>query len=194
VDSVLLPLPVTLLDGSLHVEERGDQAVLESAFGLRVSYDWAWHLTIEVPSSYFGSTCGLCGNFNGNSQDEITFSNGTVVTTVWGWASGWKTDTNEEHSYDACSGYCPECSQDDRQLYQGDGYCGALRTLSESCQDTVDHAPFLRACTDELCLNHGRRNRLCQALSAYTSECQKHAVNITDWRQMMGCRKSVGVC
>ncbi|NWS78665.1 FCGBP protein, partial [Crotophaga sulcirostris] len=62
VNGVTTLLPVTLEDGKVQVFQSGLSAVLETDFGLRVTYDWNWHLLIDLPSSYFRHTCGLCGN------------------------------------------------------------------------------------------------------------------------------------
>eukprot|EP00061_Rhincodon_typus_P002348 g17286.t1 len=180
-------LPVTLLDGKIHIEQRGSQAVLETDFGLRVTYEWAWHLGIEVPSSYYGNLCGMCGNFNGNSQDEMVSPNGTVFTTVQEWSQAWKAYDDEALSYDSCIGYCPQCSSENRQLYQGPKYCGSLQTIFQSCHAKVDHTPFLESCIDDVCLYQGQSFMLCQVLAAYSTECQKQGIAITKWREKMDC-------
>ena len=35
--------------------------------------------TLEVPSSFEGTTSGLLGNYNGNDSDEFVFRNGTII-------------------------------------------------------------------------------------------------------------------
>ena len=36
--------------------------------------------TLEVPSSFEGTTSGLLGNFNTDSSDEFVFRNGTMIS------------------------------------------------------------------------------------------------------------------
>ncbi|NXK18786.1 FCGBP protein, partial [Arenaria interpres] len=45
---------------------------------------------VAIPSSYFGATCGLCGNFNEDTEDEATLPNGTRATTLEDWAKSWR--------------------------------------------------------------------------------------------------------
>ncbi|KAJ4942068.1 hypothetical protein JOQ06_011938 [Pogonophryne albipinna] len=53
VDGELLNLPVQLGE----VSQRGHTAVMETDFGLSVSYDWNSELVIKLPCSYYTSVC-----------------------------------------------------------------------------------------------------------------------------------------
>ncbi|NXO00461.1 FCGBP protein, partial [Rhinopomastus cyanomelas] len=46
---------------------------------------------VAVPSSYFGATCGLCGNFNGDPEDEAA-----GATSLEEWAESWREASCQE--------------------------------------------------------------------------------------------------
>ncbi|XP_067874724.1 IgGFc-binding protein-like [Heterodontus francisci] len=187
VNDVRTSLPVTLVDGKLRLYQSGMFAVLQTDFGLKVSYEWRWYLIIEVPSSYFGNLCGLCGNFNGQNNDEKLSPNGTSVSSVVEWAGSWKVNDRDPFCWDYCHGYCPTCADDKRLLYESEKYCGLLKSVFKLCHDKVDHRPFFDSCVYDVCLNQGRKSMLCQALAAYATECQKEGVTVKQWRQEASC-------
>ncbi|XP_038668944.1 IgGFc-binding protein-like [Scyliorhinus canicula] len=189
VDDIRTSLPVTLVDGKLRVFQSGAYAVLETDFGLMVFYDWNWYLIVEIPSSYFGNLCGLCGNFNGKKSDDKLFPNGTSVSSVVQWAGSWKVNDRDPFCWDYCRGYCPTCSDEHQNLYKSQTYCGRLEELFKDCHEKVDHRPFFDSCVYDVCLNQGRKSMLCQALAAYATECQKEGITVKNWRKAASCRK-----
>uniref|UniRef100_A0A9J8AAS9 VWFD domain-containing protein n=1 Tax=Cyprinus carpio carpio TaxID=630221 RepID=A0A9J8AAS9_CYPCA len=64
VDGLWFYLPFDHHDGRVKVRQSGYAALLETDFGLRVSFIWGWRVDLHLPSSYYGVVCGLCGNFN----------------------------------------------------------------------------------------------------------------------------------
>ncbi|XP_051901395.1 IgGFc-binding protein [Pristis pectinata] len=180
-------LPVTLEEGKLRLFQRGSFAVLETDFGLEVSYEWNWYLTVTLTSSHFRSVCGLCGNFNGVKEDDVTFPNGTRAPSTVEWARSWKVPDHDPFCWDYCRGYCPTCSDADRALYGGPQFCGMLEEVFKGCHPKVDHRPFVDSCIYDVCLNQGSRKLLCQALEAYASECQKGGVTVKGWRAKTSC-------
>ncbi|XP_051901322.1 IgGFc-binding protein-like, partial [Pristis pectinata] len=180
-------LPVTLEEGKLRLFQRGSFAVLETDFGLEVSYEWNWYLTVTLTSSHFRSVCGLCGNFNGVKEDDVTFPNGTRAPSTVEWARSWKVPDRDPFCWDYCRGYCPTCSDADRALYGGPKFCGMLEKVFKGCHPKVDHRPFVDSCVYDVCLNQGARKLLCQALEAYASECQKEGVTAKGWRAKTSC-------
>jgi hypothetical protein len=51
----------------------------ETVFGLAVEFDGNWLVAVYVPSIYFGKMCGLCGNNDGNPNNDFTLANGTYI-------------------------------------------------------------------------------------------------------------------
>lgn len=54
------------------VYRSGWTAVVETAAGITMTFDWRSVVSVTLPSNYQGAVCGLCGNYNGKSQDDMT--------------------------------------------------------------------------------------------------------------------------
>ncbi|KAI4873588.1 hypothetical protein NFI96_003512 [Prochilodus magdalenae] len=191
VNGERLFLPLVLLGGRVKVQQVGSSASLETDFGLRVSYDWDSVLYLQLPSSYFGRVCGLCGNFNGLQTDELSNPAAVLQPTVDQWAGSWRTNKSEANCTDGCESDCPVLSADQQTLYNTDAYCGALASTSlgvfTSCHAVVDPAVFQQSCVYDLALNDGNHRLLCDALEAYVSRCRLEGIVITAWREKFNC-------
>ncbi|TFJ96016.1 SPFH/Band 7/PHB domain protein [Platysternon megacephalum] len=191
LNGVITSLPVTLSDGKIRVYQSGFRAVLQTDFGLRVAYNWDWHLVITLPSSYYGATCGLCGNFNQNPEDDMTSASGTKVSSIVGWAASWKVQDRDPFCWDSCQENCVTCDESTRELYGGDSHCGLISKAPggpfRECHSRVNSSEFFDSCIYDVCLNRGTTKILCQALEAYAATCRDHGVTVYDWRMPSGC-------
>ncbi|XP_074936282.1 IgGFc-binding protein-like, partial [Phalacrocorax aristotelis] len=191
VNGVVTLLPVSLEDGKVQVFQSGLSAVLETDFGLRVTYDWNWHLVIDLPSSYYKHTCGLCGNFNLKPEDDVP-QHGSNLTALVGWAKSWKSpDEDDPFCWDYCEGTCPVCEEEKKELYGGDHYCGLIKKTFQgpfkACHNVVKPRDFYRNCLYDVCMSNGAKKILCKVLEAYASTCKKHGAVVRDWRTPSGC-------
>ncbi|XP_069394027.1 IgGFc-binding protein isoform X1 [Paralichthys olivaceus] len=193
VDGELLNLPVQLGDGQVSVFQRGHTVVLQTDFGLVVSYDWNWELVIKLPSSYYNSVCGLCGNFNGESRDELQNPSGKAVASVIEWGKSWQTpDQDKDHPcWDTCKKNCPICDSNQVKVYKKEAFCGALAAKTNSvfkkCHDKLDPQAFMNSCVYDMCQNKGDKKMLCQALASYSKQCREEGITIVGWRKKFGC-------
>uniref|UniRef100_A0A3Q0SKX9 VWFD domain-containing protein n=1 Tax=Amphilophus citrinellus TaxID=61819 RepID=A0A3Q0SKX9_AMPCI len=193
VNGELLNLPVHLGDGEVSVFQRGNTAVVETNFGLVVSYDWNWYLVIKLPSSYYGMVCGLCGNFNANILDELRNPAGKPVSSVIEWGKSWLAPKQDkEHPcWDTCEKNCPTCDNNEVKLYKTEAFCGALTDKTngvfQKCHEKFDPQTFMDSCVYDMCYNKGDKKMLCQALSSYSEKCRDEGIIIKNWREKFGC-------
>ncbi|XP_067306883.1 IgGFc-binding protein [Pseudorasbora parva] len=199
VDGLVFNLPLDLHDGLVRVRESGNAVLLETDFGLRVSFDWIsdWNsrVYLHLPSSYYGVVCGLCGNFNENAGDELIGPAGKLLPSVYQWAKSWMAeDQITPECHDGCETDCPVCSPDIRALYETDAFCGVLTSTGLSvfnaCHAKVNPRAFQQSCVYDLCFNNGDRIILCRALETYVAWCRQEGVVITDWREEFNCSMS----
>lgn len=187
-------LPLDLHDGRVRVRESGNAVLLETDFGLRVSYDWDSRVDLQLPSSYYGVVCGLCGNFNGNAGDELRNPAGNLLPSLYQWAKSWRAEDNDTSAcHDGCETGCPVCAPHIRALYETDAFCGVLTSTGLSvfnaCYAKVNPQAFQQSCVYDLCFSNGDQRILCQALETYVARCRQEGVIITEWREKFNCCK-----
>ncbi|XP_046888278.1 IgGFc-binding protein-like [Hypomesus transpacificus] len=195
IDYVLWNLPVVLNEGKVVLSQMGRFAVIQTDFGLTVKYDWEHHLVVSLPASYAGKTCGLCGNFNGNPNDDYSTPLGTQARGVPAFGSSWKVAglVKDALCTDECVGGCDRCESNQMKLIEGELYCSLIGLVAKgpfsSCNSVVPPQAYLDNCKFDLCMGGGLRTFLCRALETYTEACQKAGVQVQDWRALARCRE-----
>ncbi|XP_064884055.1 LOW QUALITY PROTEIN: IgGFc-binding protein-like [Oncorhynchus nerka] len=184
-------LPVTLAGGNLTVVYSGSYAVLKTNFGLKVMYDWNMKFYITVPSSYFRTLGGLCGNYNGDNNDEFTNPKGNKEPTVVKFAQSWRTEDGDLFCHDDCQGECPICTPALQQKYKGEKLCGLLAKKDgpfASCHKVLDPGVFMDNCVYDVCINKGIYQFLCENMKSYNDACLAEGVKISpEWRTITAC-------
>ncbi|KAK2820377.1 hypothetical protein Q5P01_023336 [Channa striata] len=187
VNGVTKTLPVLLNGSSLAVFASGYLTTVKADFGLSVTYDGWSTVSISVPSNYSGKTCGLCGNFNGNPNDDFLTPSGNMVSTPDEFGTAWKVAGNYTCS-DGCGSSCPRCINEEPARAQ----CEVIEAADgpfNFCHEIVDPAPYFNDCVFDVCVSgNGGQDLLCRAIQAYASACQSANVPIYPWRQNTTCR------
>ncbi|XP_060936531.1 IgGFc-binding protein-like [Limanda limanda] len=189
VDGIKTELPVILEDGSLSIIQSGIRGIIQSDIGVEVTFDWSTLIMVSLSSSYYGNVVGLCGNFNGKKEDELTAARVTAVN-VTDWAKTLSVADGDPFCYHYCKGVCPQCSEEDRVRFTGPKYCGILSDKQgpfSGCHNKVPVAEFVSDCLYDVCINKGRPEVLCNALNGYFTECQEAGASIKQWRQLASC-------
>uniref|UniRef100_A0A3Q3BEZ5 VWFD domain-containing protein n=1 Tax=Kryptolebias marmoratus TaxID=37003 RepID=A0A3Q3BEZ5_KRYMA len=142
---------------------------------------------VNIVDYHVGKTCGLCGNFNGNPNDDFHTPSGTTVTSPDIFGTSWKVPGNYSCS-DGCGSSCPQCTDDQAARAQCEVIQAADGPFS-FCHEEVDPAPYFSDCVFDVCVSGNQgHNLLCRALETYVSACQSANVQIYPWRQNMTCR------
>uniref|UniRef100_A0A7N6FAI2 Uncharacterized protein n=1 Tax=Anabas testudineus TaxID=64144 RepID=A0A7N6FAI2_ANATE len=186
VNGITKNLPVSLNGSLVSVSASGSHTVISTDFDLSVSYDGWSTVSISVPSNYREKTCGLCGNFNGNSNDDFLTPTGQIVTTPDEFGTAWKVAGNYTCS-DGCGSSCHHCSNEQPARAQ----CQVLQAADgpfSFCHEQVDPTPYFNDCVFDVCVSGSRsQDLLCRAMQAYVSACQSANVRIYPWRQNTTC-------
>ncbi|XP_072277615.1 mucin-5B-like [Pyxicephalus adspersus] len=162
--------------GGNHVDyltrEVGNYLVIEASNGIILIWDRKTTLFIKVSPAYKGKLCGLCGNFDGNSQNDFKTSHMLPVTNVMEFGNSWKLDST-----------CPEysavinpCSQNPHRRSWAEKQCSIIKgQVFQACHSKVDPKPFYEACVTDSCScdSGGDCDCFCTAVAAYGQECTK---------------------
>ncbi|MEQ2185813.1 hypothetical protein GOODEAATRI_022048, partial [Goodea atripinnis] len=102
VNKERLYLPLKLGPGKVNMSSLGMLLILETDFGLKVSYDWNTLLLLTLPRDLYNTSCGLC--------QGMPLSPPTLTTTDWGmtWAE------RDTFCQVGCGDSCPRCGLGDK--------------------------------------------------------------------------------
>ncbi|XP_017338014.1 IgGFc-binding protein [Ictalurus punctatus] len=189
VNGLWINIPASLDDGKVRVQREGNQNVILTNFGLRVTFNMIYHVTITVPSSYAGRTCGLCGNFNGNKNDEFLLPNGKETKELKTFVAAWKVLAPGVVCDDGCSGdFCPKCPEDKKIVFEKD--CSIITNPEgpfAACHSVITPDSYFQDCAYDVCMGEGNQNMLCHDIAAYMTACQDAGVIVQNWRTPTFC-------
>nr|XP_056702382.1 IgGFc-binding protein-like [Euleptes europaea] len=191
VNQVRSRLPITLHDGKISLHHRGGQLVMETDFGLTLYYDWNYYLVVKATASFRGHVCGLCGNYNGDPNDDSVTSSGGLATDAINFGKSWKVEDGKGTCSHGCHGKCWHCSPALIARYSVEGSCGLMAKHKEGpfhpCHSVLGYKPYVDNCVSDLCAFDGYKQILCGALKTYADACRREGAAILDWRKEAGC-------
>lgn len=171
-------------------------ATVETDFGLSVLYDWDQYLVVTVSDSFKGRMCGLCGNFNGKKNDDLTTPGDCNVGSIPELGKSWRVPNVPGDAYcrDGCLGRCRGCQ--DASWYtrmNAKISCSAVTFLTKDsfkkCSSVIDPKVFYDICKYDYCSGKDVRRFLCNTAEIYTVACKEAGIHVLEWRQLLKCRE-----
>ncbi|XP_038077101.1 uncharacterized protein LOC119744950 [Patiria miniata] len=184
VDGEACRLPVKR-NGVSVVHNAYTGVLLQTTYGLTVEWDGHHRVVVNLPATFADGVCGLCGNFNGNRDDDIPEG---VSEMQYG-----ETFASEPENCEVCE----KCQLD--KPY--DSNPGRQSEAQESCSPIKDPlGPFARChgvvSPDEIyddCLQDVSDSDSlssvprCTQFAEYADMCSLNGVVITSWRKKNLC-------
>ncbi|XP_040423240.1 IgGFc-binding protein-like [Cygnus olor] len=115
-------LPV-FIERKISIQSSGGYVLLETDFGLWVRYDGNHYAEVSVPSDYSGLLCGLCGNYNGDPNDDNIKPNGDVASSSNELGESWLVPENNTI---CSSGIEEKCNADLENDAKKNTACGMI--------------------------------------------------------------------
>ncbi|KAM4612410.1 zonadhesin, like [Polymixia lowei] len=169
----------------ISVSLAGQYVTLQTPFGLRVRWDGNHYAQISVPSSYSDQMCGLCGDYNGNPNNDFTKPDGSLVGNTNDFGNSWQTVKDEDDSCTPGTKPDPECDPKLEAEVVKPEKCGKIQDPAgpfRECIGVVNPAPFFKSCVYDMCQYNGQQRVLCDQLQAYTDACQSAGAKVHQWR------------
>ncbi|KAM6950302.1 mucin-5AC-like [Lycodopsis pacificus] len=163
----------------------GIYLVIEANNGLIFMWDRKTTLFIKLSPIYKGRVCGLCGNNDGNSNNDFTTRGNNVVVSPLVFGNSWK---DLPSCPDAPSITSPCIANPYRQAW-AQKQCSVIQSDAFSaCHSIVDPAPFFDACVFDSCAcdTGGDCECFCTAVAAYAESCNQAGICIP-WRTPKIC-------
>ncbi|NWX42834.1 FCGBP protein, partial [Steatornis caripensis] len=188
VNGILVDLPFNH-GNKLQVYISGVHGFIKTDFEVVVTFNWYSYARVILPNTYSQAICGLCGNANGDPQDDFALPNGQLATDEIQFADSWKVADVPGCSA-GCTEDCKVCTEAEKRAYRGDKHCGLLvkkKGPFTACHSAIDPTPYFDDCLFDTCLYAGHQEVVCRSISAYVTACQSQGIHIRRWRTPTFC-------
>ncbi|XP_055010802.1 mucin-5AC-like [Boleophthalmus pectinirostris] len=154
--------------------------VIEIDIGLTLIWDRKNILFIKLSPKYMGHVCGLCGNYDGNANNDMTTRCGATVINPLVFGNSWKDSPScpDEHAVPS------PCMVNPHRLPWAHKQCTILLSqVFSACHATVDPAPYYDDCVFDTCScdTGGDCECLCTAVAVYAEACNQAGICV-EWR------------
>ncbi|XP_016122936.1 mucin-2 [Sinocyclocheilus grahami] len=167
------------------ITSAGIYVVIEVEGLLNLIWDKKTSVMIQLNHKLKSKVCGLCGNFDGNANNDFMKHNGEVVTDPEDFGNSWKVNPK-----------CPDvtnvmhpCDANPHRRAWAIKQCIIITTpVFTDCHSLVDSGPYYDACVRDTCAcdSGGDCDCLCTAVAAYAAECRKRGACVA-WRRPDFC-------
>ncbi|XP_058017509.1 otogelin [Ahaetulla prasina] len=149
---------------------------IKSYIGLQILYDWkGLRLYLEADAQWKDDTIGLCGTFNGNTQDDFLSPVGVPETTPQLFGNSWKTSSSCSPGYDSTS--IDPCDVHLQAAAYATEACSIItKELFAPCYTYLSPLPYFEQCRRDTC--KCGQICMCSALSHYAHLCHRFGVEI----------------
>uniref|UniRef100_A0A3Q1AV12 von Willebrand factor n=1 Tax=Amphiprion ocellaris TaxID=80972 RepID=A0A3Q1AV12_AMPOC len=155
---------------------------------ISLSWDKGTRLLVHISASYRGRVCGLCGNFDGNVNNDLMSSNNQMEVDSSHFGNSWKVVPS---CADVTQIRAP-CSDNIVRLVTVEQSCRVITgPLFKECNSQVDAEPYVEMCVEAACScpSVGDCECFCDVIAAYAQACSERGVSI-NWRSNDLCPMS----
>ncbi|TRY87244.1 hypothetical protein DNTS_031751, partial [Danionella cerebrum] len=167
-------------DYQYQIHSAGLYSVIEVKGLLNLIWDGKTSLMLQLHPEFKGKVCGLCGNFDGNGNNDFVKHDGGDVTDAVLFGNSWRLNPS-----------CPEvnnvmnpCDRNPHRSVWAIKQCSIITSaVFTDCHSHVDSTPYYDACVRDTCGcdSGGDCECFCTAVAAYATECRKKGVCVA-WR------------
>ncbi|NWJ06236.1 SSPO protein, partial [Crypturellus undulatus] len=161
--------------------------VTVNGVSVRLPKEYSTRVYVKLEPRHRGRVAGLCGNFDGDTENDFGSRQGVVEPTVELFGNSWRVSL-----------LCPEvdgeeaqhpCTENPHRVPWARKRCGVLaRRLFAPCHDTVPWQRFYEWCLFDACGcdSGGDCECLCTAIATYAEECGQRGIHVR-WRSQELC-------
>lgn len=147
---------------------------------ISLSWDKGTRLLVHISAAYRGRVCGLCGNFDGNVNNDLMSSNNQLEVDSSHFGNSWKIGPS---CADVTKVPAP-CNDNIVKLVTVEQSCRVITgPIFRECNSQVDAEPYVEMCVAAACSCHsvGDCECFCDVIAAYAQACSERGVSIY-WR------------
>ncbi|XP_077868158.1 von Willebrand factor [Saccoglossus kowalevskii] len=178
VDELDLPFEAP----SIYIEQVSDQfqkVTLDN--GLNVFWNGDSRLYVTAPNSFFNNTCGLCGTFDGNQQNDFWTLERDVEKLPTAFGNKWSLKGS--CTADTPMSLTHPCDVYAQRRAQADDFCKQLKEEPfTDCSSHVDVNNYYTNCMFDLCSGNADMQQVfCDVAAMYAMECSNRGLVVV-WR------------
>uniref|UniRef100_A0A673GP47 VWFD domain-containing protein n=1 Tax=Sinocyclocheilus rhinocerous TaxID=307959 RepID=A0A673GP47_9TELE len=161
--------------------------MIEANNGLMLIWDRKTTIHIKLSPEFNvskGHVCGLCGNYDGNANDDFTTRSQAIAVETLDFVNSWKLSN------------CPDatliqdpCVHNPYREAWAQRQCSIITSsVFSTCHSQVDPSPFYDACVRDACAcdSGGDYECFCTAVTAYAQACNEAGACVA-WRSPKIC-------
>ncbi|XP_075044695.1 mucin-2-like [Mixophyes fleayi] len=169
--------------------------IVHTNFGLQleIQLNPIMQVYIYISHSYFGETCGLCGNFNDKQIDDYITPNGMSAQNLNIFVNSWRSDQTCEK---VPTNVIDPCSINIQKESYASNWCSTLNSRNKvfaACHSVVNPSPYYEKCLYDTCLCKKSEDCLCAVFSSYVRACAERGITLRNWRLHL-CDKYINEC
>ena len=166
----------------------GHPHVLLISGSIDLFWDGQYQLSVTASQAWGGQVCGLCGNYNNDSSDDLLTRSGDLTSSINEFVMSWQNNNGliENCETNVNPVNCPPAIASEAKAkcdeFLGDNFA--------ACGSVVNPFAFIDDCFDDYCLSNeqNRKELYCSSLLTYTAECAAHNIILTTWRDYNCCK------
>ncbi|NXN17286.1 MUC5A protein, partial [Indicator maculatus] len=167
------------------IRSMGIYMVVDTTAGLILMWDKKTSIFIKLSPSFEGHVCGLCGNYDGNGNNDFTTRSQSVVGNVQEFANSWKVSSSCPNA----NGTKDPCTANPYRKAWAQKQCSIITSeVFSKCHSQVEPNEYYQACVDDACAcdTGGDCECFCTAVAAYAQACNELDICIS-WRTPSIC-------
>ncbi|KAM5138196.1 LOW QUALITY PROTEIN: mucin-5AC-like [Mantella aurantiaca] len=167
------------------IRHMGIYLVIEADNGLILMWDRKTSIFIKLIKGFEGKVCGLCGNYDGDGNNDFTTRSQSVVGDITEFGNSWKIAQS-----------CPDanvvkdaCSANPYRKSWAQKQCSIINSaVFSACHAQVDPSKYYDACVTDACAcdSGGDCECFCTAVAAYAQACGEAGICVS-WRTPSIC-------
>nr|XP_048289896.1 zonadhesin isoform X4 [Myodes glareolus] len=196
INDTLVTLPATTQIPGVSITTEDVYTIVTIKDEVQVKFESNNFLDIKISASSNGKVCGVCGNFNGEEEDELMTSHDELTQDEQEFMDSWKDkdiDPNcqkiEEQNiqveqHEIMNG---NCRPTDFEKAQANCQTALQGPTWAQCASRVSLKPFLLGCMNNFCEFRELFRALCEALQSLQDACQNQGLKPPIWRNSSFC-------
>ncbi|XP_073410450.1 mucin-5B-like [Dendrobates tinctorius] len=167
------------------VTHRGMYLIIKSENGVILMWDKKTTIYMKLAAHFQGKVCGICGNYDGNANNDFTTRSQSVVENLMEFGNSWKTSPT-----------CPNvdvvkdpCSINPYRKPWALRQCNIITSeVFRSCHAQVDPSTYYESCISDSCAcdTGGDCECFCTTVALYAQACSENGICI-NWRTPTIC-------